>query len=302
MNIDLRTALHFVVIAEEMSFTRAARRLGIAQPSLSQQIRQLESRLSTPLFDRTTRSVQLTSAGQALLQVAAPLSTISLEISRAAKTISSGRSAIFRIGAPPYSSKIYLRNLIIDKIAEDKRKSDIELEVGWSPHLIDRLLETQLDATFALGPIDDNRLHVIPIGTMWRVLVFEPNDPLRIDGPVSASDLKGRAVAVFPRGSNPSVFDNIFGQLREANVELIPVELDGHPLARPKSKDPLIFSYFRDMNLGVGRGERALAGSAPVPFSFVTRHSDNSKIAKEVRRLVSQFSTLTEEGAANSLG
>ena len=67
IDIDLRTIGCFVVLADELNFTRASRRLNVSQPSLSAQIRKLERDVRAPLFDRTTRMVTLTSAGAALL-------------------------------------------------------------------------------------------------------------------------------------------------------------------------------------------------------------------------------------------
>lgn len=67
MDLDLRDLRYFVAVAEQLHFSRAAERLHVDQPTLSRHVRRLEQRLDVALLERTTRTVALTAAGQALL-------------------------------------------------------------------------------------------------------------------------------------------------------------------------------------------------------------------------------------------
>ena len=82
---DLRQLRYFVAVAEELNFTRAAERLHMAQPPLSAAIRQLEQQLGVSLLERTTRQVELTPAGQVLLERARPLLAHADEVFAAAR-------------------------------------------------------------------------------------------------------------------------------------------------------------------------------------------------------------------------
>lgn len=97
--MELRHLRYFLVVAEELSFTAAAARLRISQPPLSQQIQDLETELKTPLFLRTSRKVELTSAGIAFLDhVRSILGQVGQAVEQT-RAIGSGKSGKLDIGA-----------------------------------------------------------------------------------------------------------------------------------------------------------------------------------------------------------
>ncbi|ANZ43350.1 transcriptional regulator [Lentzea guizhouensis] len=96
--MDTRLLRYFVVVAEELSFTRAAKRLYVAQPSLSRQIRQLESRLGAELFSRAGSAVALTGAGLAFLPVARRQVAGWQEGVRLVRTVAAAERNVLRVG------------------------------------------------------------------------------------------------------------------------------------------------------------------------------------------------------------
>ena len=106
MNIELRQLRHFVTVAEEMHFGRAAQRLHMTQPPLSQSIQALEALLGVQLFRRTSRSVALTPAGIALLPEAQRIlqQTAALpDLMRRAASGASGRLSLAFVSTADYS-------------------------------------------------------------------------------------------------------------------------------------------------------------------------------------------------------
>lgn len=96
--IDLRRLRHFVTVAEECHFGRAAARLTVAQPALSQQVKSLESDLGAQLFHRTTRRVELTPAARVLLPRALALLAEAQEMAQEVRRVAEGAEGLLRLG------------------------------------------------------------------------------------------------------------------------------------------------------------------------------------------------------------
>jgi LysR family hca operon transcriptional activator len=166
--MELRHLRYFVAVAEELNFTRAAQRLNTAQPSLSQQIKQLEEHVGVPLLDRTKRNVALTAGGKVfLLDAREILARVDRAGSRAVRA-QREKSAELVIGVVP-AAEIKILPKLIPLVERSYPK--IRLVFHNLPSAEQkRLLATgSLDFGLLRGPFEDPRLEVENV--LWEKLV-----------------------------------------------------------------------------------------------------------------------------------
>lgn len=145
--MDLRRLRYFLDVANELSFTRAARRLNISQPPLSQQIQQLEADLQTKLFNRISRRVELTPAGQELQTQARSILAQTEQAVHQVKFIGAGRTGKIDIGATGAILRGGLARLLADYL---RRMPDVRTTIHErAPALqVEAVLEYQTDVSF----------------------------------------------------------------------------------------------------------------------------------------------------------
>jgi DNA-binding transcriptional LysR family regulator len=190
VDLDTRLLRAFVTVAEELSFTRAAERLHLAQQALSAQIRQLERRLDAKLFDRTTRKVTLTEAGALLLPHAvAALADLDAGIA-SLHAASRAKRATLRVGlsgtatVPAVSETMRL-------FAE--RHPDVELQATnyGLDHPSAGLKEGAVDVAFVRPPFLDDGLSMVTVLTEERFAVLREDHPLASRDAVRPEDVVG---------------------------------------------------------------------------------------------------------------
>jgi DNA-binding transcriptional LysR family regulator len=190
VDLDTRLLRAFVVVAEELSFTRAAERLFIAQQALSSQIQQLETRLGTRLFERTTRKVSLTEAGEQLLPDAiAALEALDAGTSRLAATLRAQRATL-RVGLSG-TSTVPLATETMRRFQE--RHPDVDLQVSNAG--LDRpaagLKEGAVDVAFVRPPFLDEGLSMVTVLSEERYAVVRHDHPLAARESVLPEDVVG---------------------------------------------------------------------------------------------------------------
>ena len=152
--VELRQLEAFVAVADELHFGRAADRLHMAPPTLSELIRRLERELGTPLFTRTTRRVALTSAGAEL----SARSRLILEEVAAAKAairlVAGGDAGTVRVGITPPVAPSLAPHLVAIFAAEAPQVT-IQMQRMWLPNMAEALLAGDIDVALTCGLIPE---------------------------------------------------------------------------------------------------------------------------------------------------
>jgi DNA-binding transcriptional LysR family regulator len=185
--MELRHLRYFVAVAEELHFTRAALRLNMAQPPLSQQIRALEDELGVQLFERTRRSVALTDAGRALLVRAHEVLSVTQSLAQELQRVARGEVGLLRIG---FSSTLPLTKVLRDVVADHRRSHpDVALNL--------REMHSQLQFdSLRRGELDVGLVRYNERAPDGIRLVLLRRDPLRLVVPAAHRFARRASVAV----------------------------------------------------------------------------------------------------------
>lgn len=219
MNLELRQLRYFVTVAEELHFGRAAVRLHMTQPPLSQTIQALEAGLGTALFERTNRSVALTPAGLALLPEARRLlqhaEGLPALVRRAAAG-ETGRLALAFVSTADYS----VLPSLLRQFREAYPQVDIELREATSNVQLDDLQEGRIDAGLLIPPLSDKMAQSLHYRTvLTEPLVAALPQGLRSNrGALQLERLRDQPLIIFPRHIAPGLHDAILACFVDAGV------------------------------------------------------------------------------------
>lgn len=220
--MELRHLRYFLAVAEEANFTRAATRLGIGQPPLSQQIQALERELGTPLFRRTHAGAELTEAGAAFL---VEVRRVLADVERAADTarrIARGEAGRLRLGFTASAAF----NPVVPHLIRDFRRQwprvQLVLEEANTAGLLEALGSGRLDAAFIryapTAPPAGLDLLCFPDEPM--LIAVPAAHPLAARGKAPLAALAGEPFILFPRSFGSSLYDEILAVCRESGFSL----------------------------------------------------------------------------------
>lgn len=217
---DLRALRTFLVVAEERHFGRAAERLHLAQPAVSQHIKRLERDLGAAVFVRTTRSVELTDVGRHL-QAQARVILMAVERTEAdvqqIRRGRAGRIAIGFVGTATYD--------VLPRVARRLRAElpDIDLEVHGeqlSPALMEMLMERRVDLAVVRNPPPGTDVDAIHLRTEPLIAALPADSTAPADRPVAVADLRGRTFITHPSGYRSAMFSAVLDACRQAGFAL----------------------------------------------------------------------------------
>lgn len=214
--MELRHLRYFVTLAEELHFRRAAERLHIAQPPLSQQIRQLETELGFQLLYRTKRTVQLTEAGKAfLVQSRRILQQLeqAIEIGRQISRGEMGQLAIGFVSSAAYNvlpEILRMFRTCVPGVALELHELTSDQQLQW-------LRERRIDVGFVRPPVEDEEFSSQVIFQEPLMVALPETHPLAQQAQVSLRSLSHQPFILFPRSLAPGLYDQIITLCQQAD-------------------------------------------------------------------------------------
>jgi DNA-binding transcriptional LysR family regulator len=212
--VGLRQLRYFLAVAEELHFSRAAERLRIAQPALSQQIAKLEREIGVELFHRSRRRVELSAGGQAMLRPARQALTEASAAVEAAQRAARGETGRLRIGFIESAANTVLPEAV-------RRFSAARPEVGLSlselsvDAQVEGLRTGLLDIGILRLPAATDGLELASLPDEGLVVVVADSHPLARRKQISASALAGEPLVLLARQMVPGLYDQIIALMHQ---------------------------------------------------------------------------------------
>ena len=218
--MELRHIRYFLAVAEEHHFTRAAAKIGIGQPPLSQQIRDLEEEVGAALFHRVAHGAELTEAGKAFLAGVRQMPLLAERAAIAAQRASRGETGSLRVGF--ISSAAF--NAVVPAAIRAFRRAHgdvyLTLEEASTTRLLSGLHEGSLDAAFVRPGAPGSEAFEFHLLSEEPMMVALPEShPAAQREEIDLALLKDDALVLFPREMGPALYDSIIAAYRQAGVE-----------------------------------------------------------------------------------
>ncbi|WP_313621112.1 LysR substrate-binding domain-containing protein [Achromobacter sp.] len=212
-SVDLRLLRYFLAVAEESHLTKAAARLGIRQPPLSQQIRVLEDELGVTLFHRLPRGMELTESGRALLDDARNIIAMVDEAVDGVRRVSLGEAGRLTVGFTGSAAFHPFVPSVIRRFRESAPKVRLVLEESSTGELREAVAEGRVDVAFIRGAHGADRGVMMETVLEETMLAAFPADHPLVKGRsrkrIALSELADESLILYRRHSGPGLYDAI---------------------------------------------------------------------------------------------
>ena len=215
--MELRHLRYFVAVAEELHFRRAAERLHVAQPAVSEQVRKLEEELGVRLLERTQRSVSLTDAGAAMLEEARRVLHQAERAVAVARNARDSAATRLRVGYPPDSLSSELPRAL-QQLQKRMPNMRVTLETGGARSLIEDVRAGRLDAAVVSLPAPTGGLERTELGPRFAVVALPVMHRQATAEQIDLAELAPEHVVLLPREVNPAFHDGIVATCRDAGL------------------------------------------------------------------------------------
>jgi DNA-binding transcriptional LysR family regulator len=260
--MDLRQLRHFVALAEEMHFGRAADRMCISQPALSVSIARLEEAIGVRLFDRDSKRVQITPAGELMLRSAREMLNQDARTEAFARAIAAGKAGRIEVG---FTAPVLTRG--IDKVILDchREDPDIEFVMREFPSLkqMELVRSSRLDAGLVSLPLPPGGMEYLELFDDRFVLCLPSNHPLASRTSIDIALLRSEPFVMPSRDALPTTYDQLIGLCAGAGF---------HPTSQFEAASLLTTVQLVAAGLGAGfvvesLGQLGIRGVAFVPLA-----------------------------------
>lgn len=297
--MELRQLTYFIAVAEERHFGRAAKRLHIAQPPLSQQIRQFEEQLGVKLFDRTTRRVDLTAAGALMLERGRSILNEVEALRADVYQVGQGATGVLHVGFSG-SSAYSIMPRMVRAVGEAYPGLTLDLRGEMlTPAMERQLLDHTLDAAILRPPVSTPEIDFRIVSSEPLVVALPSHSPLASDRALSMAELTEQRFVTYPPESvlyrmtadlcRQAGFQHRVAQIAQETSTILSFVAAGGGVA-------LMPASVRSVQLS-GVRYRELENSPRAELAVAWRRDDRSVLLANFVRLVSELADGEPPGA-----
>lgn len=278
-----------IALAEELNFSRAAKRIGVSQPSLTRTIYELEAFVGGSLFERNRKTVRLNDAGRAFVEEARMAILHEERALQSARAAMQDAEVVLNVGRSPYTDPFLATTLLSLRLPLFPNLR-IELSQQFSFDLAHEVLSGGLDLAILTEPPESRRLTTVKIAESPFYIAMREDDELAYQDSVTLDMLAGRPWVIFERRMHPLVYDAVMHlaerrMVAPAKIQHIVVPEDGYPFI---ADDSALAFVVKSGAIRIARDDITVRPLDEEPLMLKTylasRAEEKSKVVSELVR------------------